>query len=125
MVKAERVKLKQLMESVRAVLLSEWDPLGVADNPSCRDEYDRYVATACRLLREGADEHKLAAYLSQVQEVAMGLSRVDSERDRSVARRLLALTVPGLTRRSSEPAARAADLGRCSGPTPRAADRNR
>ena len=81
------------MEAVREVLLRDWDPLGVGDNPSLSDEYDRYVGTACRYLQGGVDDYKLAAYLGQIQEVAMGLTRVDTERDLRVARRLLALTI--------------------------------
>jgi hypothetical protein len=83
----------RLLEAVREVLLREWDPIGVAHNPDCFDEYDRYARTICRYLKEGIDEFWLAAYLSQVQAVGMGLSRADEERDTRVARRLLALPV--------------------------------
>jgi hypothetical protein len=79
------------MKPVREVLLREWDPIDVAHHPECFDEYDQYARTICRYLEEGIDEFKLAAYLAQVQTVGMGLSRVDEERNRLVARRLLAL----------------------------------
>jgi hypothetical protein len=88
-----RAKVKRLMAAVVEVLLLDCDLLGVADISSCRDEYDRYAATVSRYLWEGADEHKLASYLSQIQEVDMGLSHANTERDRLVARRLLAQTV--------------------------------
>jgi hypothetical protein len=81
------------MEAVREILLHEWDPIGVAENPECRDEYDRYARTVCRYLREGVDAFKLGAYLAQVQAVAMGLSRVDEERDRAVVQRLMVLSM--------------------------------
>jgi hypothetical protein len=80
------------MEAVREVLLREWDPLGVADNPACFDEYDRYARTICRYLKEGVDAFRLTAYLAQVQTVGMGLSRTDEERDKRVAQQLLALS---------------------------------
>jgi hypothetical protein len=83
-------KSERLMEAVREVLLREWDPIGVAHNPECFGEYDRYACTIGRLLEGGVDEFRLAAYLSQVQTVGMGLSRVDEERDTLIARRLLA-----------------------------------
>jgi hypothetical protein len=86
-------KGERLMQAVREVLLREWDPIGVADHPECSDEYDRYARAICRYLEEGIDEFRLTAYLSQVQTVGMGLSRVDDERDRLVARRLLSLSV--------------------------------
>ena len=91
--KSERAKLRQLMEAVREIVRRDWDPLGVADNPSCYDEYDSYAATAARYVWERVDKHKLAAYLGQVQEVSMGLSQVNAGHDMSVAQRLLALPI--------------------------------
>jgi hypothetical protein len=88
-----RTKIRRLMAAVGEVLLRDWDPLGVADISSCRDEYDRYAATVSRYLWEGADEYKVVSYLSQVQEVDMRLSHADAERDRLVAHSLLALTI--------------------------------
>ncbi len=85
-------KAERLMGGMRGVLLRDWDPLGVANDPKCSGEYDRYARTVCRYLEEGADEHKLSAYLSQVQAVGMGLLRVVEPRDTRIARRLLALS---------------------------------
>lgn len=84
-------KVRRLLNWVREILLREWDPLGVGENPHCFKEYDSYALTVCRHLIEGADKFKLAAYLGQVCAVGMGLSHTDSERDERVARRLLAL----------------------------------
>lgn len=81
----------RLMEAVREILLREWDPIGVAQNPDCSNEYDRYVRTVCRYLDEGIDEFKLTAYLSQVQTVEMGLSSIDEVRNKAIARLLLSL----------------------------------
>lgn len=61
------------------------------DHPECLNEYDRYARTICRYLLEGIDEFRLAAYLTQVQSVAVGLPPIDMEQDRSVARPLLGL----------------------------------
>jgi hypothetical protein len=83
----------RLLEEVRVVLLREWDPIGVGQNPQCRDEYDRYARTICRYLDEGADEYRLTVYLAQIRSVAMGLGFAAPEHDQVVARRLLALRV--------------------------------
>jgi len=37
-------------KNVRTVLLKEWDPLGVGDNPNLADEYDPYIPGILRLL---------------------------------------------------------------------------
>jgi hypothetical protein len=85
-------KAERLLGEVRGVLLREWDPIGVGRNRECRGEYDRYARTVCRYLAEGADESKLTAYLGQVRTDIMGLSTVDPECDRAVARRLFSLS---------------------------------
>jgi hypothetical protein len=84
----------RLLQSVRDILFLEWDPIGVNGNESCRDEYDSYAPTIYRYLREGADERKLAGHLRQLAQVSMGLSVIDEELHRRVARRLLLLVKP-------------------------------
>jgi len=79
-----------LQIAVRDVLLKEWNPIGV-DVERAADEYDRYVSTICRWLREGVDEHKLVQYLSNAARVNMGLSHVDRQSNLHIARRLLEL----------------------------------
>jgi hypothetical protein len=81
----------RLLSAVREVLWRQWDPIGVNTYEVCHDEYDSYAPILCRLIRDGADEYKLAAHLSQLQRVSMGLSRIDEDLNRNVARTLLAL----------------------------------
>ncbi len=80
-----------LLSAVREVLFREWDPIGVNGNELCRDEYDAYAPTICRWLRDGVDERRLAAHLSHIQRVSMGMTVIDEELHRRVARRLLEL----------------------------------
>jgi hypothetical protein len=82
---------EQLAEAVSEVLFREWDPIGVNDNKECRDEYDSYVPGVCRLLREGADEYRIAAHLEPLARVSIGLTR-KPEHHRKVTRRILTLT---------------------------------
>ena len=84
-------KASDLVPVVSDILFREWDPIGVNDETLCRDEYDGYVPAVVQLLLSGADEHKLAARLSQFQRVNMGMSVIDDELHRRVARRLLGL----------------------------------
>ena len=84
-------KPDQLLLAVQDVLFREWDPIGVNGNESCRNEYDSYAPTICRWLREGVDEHKLANHLAHLQRVSMGMSFIDVELHRRVARRLIEL----------------------------------
>jgi len=81
------------LDTVREILFREWDPIGVNCYEQASDEYDSYVPEVLRLLVAGADEHKLASRLSEFQRVSMGMTMVDDELHRRVARRLLTLPV--------------------------------
>jgi hypothetical protein len=80
-----------MVERVREILFREWDPIGVNGYETCREEYDSYAPTLVRYLREGADEHRIAAHLTRLARDAMGLSVAADELDRRVARLLLEL----------------------------------
>jgi hypothetical protein len=84
-------KINRLPLAVQEVLFRDWDPIGVNWNEMCRDEYDTYAPTICRWLQQGVDESKLAGHLSQLQGVSMGMSVIDEELHRRVARRLIEL----------------------------------
>jgi hypothetical protein len=59
---------------LRRILLSDWDPIGVAGvGPS--DEYDTYVDQVGRRLREGASRRELADYLASAERDEMGIER--------------------------------------------------
>jgi hypothetical protein len=78
-----------LYRAVDEVLHYVWDPIGVSLQPEARDEYHGYLPQVFRLLREGADESKIAAYLTSVTTERMGLSP-RTDHDIEVARLLLA-----------------------------------
>ena len=42
--------IKSLIQSIRAILLNDWDPLIVGDNPHLSDEYDDYIPAIVKLL---------------------------------------------------------------------------
>jgi hypothetical protein len=84
-------KASELLPLGSEILFREWDPIGVNGNELCRDEYNGYVPAVAQLLLSGADEHRLASRLSEFQRVSMGMSVIDEQLHRRVARRLLAL----------------------------------
>ena len=60
---------------VREVLMQEWDPIGVRDEPDAQDEYDRYAARAyVMLMDERATGPAIAAYLFEIATDHMGLT---------------------------------------------------
>jgi len=86
-----KAKWQPLLLKVQEVLFREWDPLSVNANELCRDEYDSYAFAFVHLLQAGADEYKIAARLSLIQQADMGLAVADEEANRRVARKLLSL----------------------------------
>ena len=73
--KSDAVKLGQVVDEI---LWRVWDPIGINDETNCRDEYQRYVHVVADMLRRGAGEKEIAAYLSKVETTEMGLSGTDN-----------------------------------------------
>jgi hypothetical protein len=87
--KTNEVRIKPLLlQRIDEILFYEWDPIGINHNLQVRDEYAAYTGKICHLLQEGVEETALAHYLGKLANQAMGLSHVDEQRDRRVARRL-------------------------------------
>ncbi len=47
---SRKQRAREIQDSIRQVLLHDWDPIGVADEPAAQDEYDAYVGGVYRLL---------------------------------------------------------------------------
>ena len=65
---------KKPFEAIRAVLLHEWDPIGVGEWPMAVDEYDDYVWHVWALLAQHQPREQLVDYLWWVETVHMCLS---------------------------------------------------
>lgn len=79
-----------LSKGVRALLLREWDPVGVGSEKKAADEYDTYVPQISGMILRGDTAATLARYLLQVERVQMGLPGNEG-RARSVAAALISL----------------------------------
>ena len=83
---------KHLWKEISTVLLRDWDPIGVNDNPECEDEKESYVGGIYRMIVGDADRNKLAQHLIQIETEQMGLGNPDKEeRYWQIAELLLAL----------------------------------
>lgn len=80
--------MNQQQQALRNILLTQWDPVGVKDEPAAADEYDSYVEPLAKLIADGADAEKIAQYLLRVETEMMGLSGNEA-RARVVAARLM------------------------------------
>lgn len=79
---------------VRALLMEEWDPIGVRGIPAASNEYDRYADTVYVMMMDGnANAADIEDYLVEIASNYIGLGRKPYilERSRSVAGKLIAL----------------------------------
>jgi hypothetical protein len=74
----------------KTLLLSEWDPISVGDEPAAKDEYDAYAAIVVDMIDAGRSEADIADYLVSIEADAMGLE-ADRRRAEAVAAKLMAL----------------------------------
>lgn len=79
-----------VIAAVCAILLSDWDPIGIRDVLKAQDEYDSYTPAIARLVAEGASAETIARRLIRIETEEMGL-QPDPERASRVALKLLQL----------------------------------
>jgi len=60
-------------QAIREVLMHHWDPVGVADIPEARDEYDAYVPGVYKRLISRSGEEEIFDYLWEIETGHMGL----------------------------------------------------
>lgn len=66
-------RAKLFHDSIKAALISEWDPIGVGQFPEAQDEYDSYVPTIYKLLITRSTKHEIFNYLWWLETEYMGL----------------------------------------------------
>jgi len=82
-----------LVEQIRTILLRDWDPVGIGDNPNLKDEYDSYLPELVRILRiSPVSEDAVLAYLQKIEVDRMGLPE-DPERIAISAKNLVKLVM--------------------------------
>ena len=83
----------ELMESIRLILLKDWDPIGVQKFPEAQDEYDGYVGGVYGILSRGASENDISRYLLHIETDSMGLNSRELETLQPVSQKLKNLNI--------------------------------
>ena len=85
---------REVMAAIREILISEWDPIAVMDDPEWpRDEYDAYGGQLYRFLERGESAEFIARYLCLVEEKVMDLGGIQPAARMGVATKLKAVAV--------------------------------
>ena len=79
---------EELYRRTDEVLHYVWDPIGVAEAPTARDEYYSYLPQVFGLLKANANTEKIADYLYKISTEQMGLNG-NREHDLRIAEVLL------------------------------------
>jgi hypothetical protein len=92
-----RVHAKRITDEIRQVLITQWDPIGVMDEPDWpRDESDSYIGEIYKYLARGESTEFIARHLCQIEETMMGLGHLPESARLSVAQALQAIDVSPL-----------------------------
>jgi hypothetical protein len=86
-------RAKEIQQAIGHLLLQEWDPIGVREEPECIDEYDSYVGGVYRLLASHASAEVLAEHLAHIERDSMGFEKSTATPLLPLARKLLQLDV--------------------------------
>ena len=89
----EKYRFRQIRAEISQVLLREWDPIGVSDEPEAQDEYDSYVYGVLNLLLRGASAEEIAEHLFLIETERMGMSVTNKPRLIPVAEKLRLINV--------------------------------
>lgn len=84
----DKQRIREAKLQIRRILLEEWDPIGVADEPLAQDEYDGYLGGICDLLERGASEAELVSHLHLTETVNMGMQGQSKDKLLTVAKSL-------------------------------------
>jgi hypothetical protein len=82
--------INTLEAKVQSILLQEWDPIGIKNIPEAHDEYDRYVADICKILRAHQTVSDVYKYLRWIETEQIGLDG-DEWLTQCIAARLIKL----------------------------------
>ena len=65
-------RAREIQAEVGRILLRNWDPLGVSDDPEQSDEYTSHVGGVYRLLVSGASDREIAEHLVRLETEQLG-----------------------------------------------------
>jgi hypothetical protein len=83
----------EIQDSIRRVLMRNWDPISVSDVREAFDEYDAYISPVYRILVGTRSSDDLVECLRRIEREELGIRPADPEAYRKIAEKLLELEV--------------------------------
>jgi hypothetical protein len=88
--KRNRRGVAVIEDSIRKILMDEWDPVGVRGVPGAADEYDGYIGQVYRIVSGGGTADEIAGCLERIEREVMAVCTSADTRTR-VAEQLTGL----------------------------------
>ncbi|MBI5706707.1 MAG: hypothetical protein HZC36_06920 [Armatimonadetes bacterium] len=86
----DRAEYRRILLEVDRILLEDWDPLDVREEPDAYDEYTNYAPLVIRRLMDGCSQEQICELLAHIELDWMGLQG-SAERRSIAAKKLLAV----------------------------------
>ena len=80
-----------IRQQIRAILVHDWDPHNAERTEAAHHTYDGYISPLAALIRSGADEEAVIAFLKEREAETMCFPALGTRHLQHVARKLLAL----------------------------------
>ena len=80
-----------ICEQIRAILIHDWDPHDAERTEAAHHTYDEYIPPLADLIRSGADEEAVIAFLKEREAETMCFPALGTRRLTRVAKKLMAL----------------------------------
>ena len=90
----DKYESRRIRAEIRQVLLTVWDPIGVADEPNAQDEYDCCLGDVYHLLTSGANNEQIQDYLWKQAAEHMGLNCARKEAMMPTVQALRKISIP-------------------------------
>ena len=88
-----RSQALEIQDSIRSVLLYEWDPIGICSDQARSVEYDAYIAPIYRILVGTRSADELIERLAKMERAELGVGPTQRERLELIAGKLLTVEV--------------------------------
>ena len=80
-----------LRSRIREILINDWDPSDASRSEAARQTYDAYISPLADLIRSGADEAALIAFLKERESEIMCFPALGESHLKRIASKLRAL----------------------------------
>ena len=83
-----------IREQIRQILINDWDPHDAQRAEAAHHTYDGYISPLADLIRSGADEEAIVAFLKEREAETMCFPALGTRHLANVVRKLISLREP-------------------------------